>query len=265
MRGSEDRGQRRARPSEPGAVGRAARSRARRGGLEFLAIGLAICGAIGLATFGTRQPGGPGPASPEPTKETFVAEAINPGLSPVSETTPSPAVSPAVASSSPIAAADHVATRVRVPALGIDLAVVAPPKDPDAYPKCGVAMYIAGLHQPGEKGATYLYAHARDGMFGAIYQRAIEKRDGGPWSMLGMSVDVFTSDNLRYLYRIDEVRLHQVSLADAAHARTPELWLQTSEGPTGTRGKTQLLATPVAVRPATAAQAHPAASPSTCG
>ena len=112
-------------------------------------------------------------------------------------------------------------------------------------------MYLAELHQPGEDGATYLYAHARAGMFLPIYERAIQRLHGGPKSMLGLSVEVFTSDNLRYLYTIDEVRVHQTSLGDAARTQADELWLQTSEGPKGTRGKTQVRALPVGFETAT--------------
>jgi hypothetical protein len=214
-----------------------------------------------------------GAVTSEPTPETFTAigsfVASSPSATPVSATISSPTApgfsATPVASPSPVADANHVATRVRVPELRIDLAIVAPPKDRSAYPKCGVAMYLAGLHQPGEDGATYLYAHAREDMFLPIYERAIQRLHGGPRSMLGLSVEVFTSDNLRYLYTIQEVRVHQTSLRDAARAKTPELWLQTSEGPKGTRGKTQLRALPVGVDSVPDRQAHPAAKPITCG
>ncbi len=209
----------------------------------------------------------------EPPPETFAAiapvEASSPTPSMADWTVPSiPAPSPSAApvvSPSPVVDVRHVATRVNVPALRIDLPVVAPPKDLSAYPKCNVAMYIAALHQPGEGGATYLYAHARAGMFLPIYERAIQRLDGGPNSMLGLAVEVYTSDDLRYRYRIDQVRLHQTSLSDAAHAQSDELWLQTSEGPKGTRGKTQLRAEPVGVDAATHREAHPVAKPVTCG
>ena len=56
-------------------------------------------------------------------------------------------------------------------------------------------MYIQELSQPGDGRATYLYAHARDGMFGPIYERAIQKKSGGPRSMIGMIVQVYTSDD----------------------------------------------------------------------
>ena len=213
-----------------------------------------------------------GAPTPEPVAETFSAIdpfiVSSPSVSPAptvvsSAPAPSLVVTP-VASPSPVVDANHVATRVRVPALRIDLAVVAPPRDRLAYPKCNVAMFLAGLHQPGEDGATYLYAHAREGMFLPIYERAILRLHGGPRSMLGLPVEVFTSDNLRYRYTIEEVRVHQTSLADAARARADELWLQTSEGPKGTRGKTQLRALAVGVETVTPRQAHPAARPVTC-
>jgi len=61
------------------------------------------------------------------------------------------------------------ATRVRVPRQGvlnaaIDLAVV---RGPSGYPYCNVAMYMGALNQPTEpaKGATFIFAHARKGMF----------------------------------------------------------------------------------------------------
>ena len=193
---------------------------------------------------------------------TFVAASPSPTL--VAFLPASPSASPVI-SPSPLADVDHVATRVRVPDLRIDLAVIAPPKDHHAYPKCGVAMYLAELHQPGEDGATYLYAHAREGMFLPIYERAIQRLHGGPSSMLGLTVELFTSDDVRYLYTIKEVRLHQTSLADAAHAESSELWLQTSEGPKGTKGKTQVRAAPIGVEAATHRDAHPVAKPITCG
>ena len=64
---------------------------------------------------------------------------------------------------SPTIPADRVATRIRIAALGIDLPIVKPQKDPTAYPYCNVAMYLPVLGQPGEGHATYLYAHAREG------------------------------------------------------------------------------------------------------
>src|SRR5436190_20972622 len=75
-----------------------------------------------------------------------------------------PLASTAAPSASPSAPADRIATRVRIAALKIDLPVVAPPPG-DSYPLCNVAMYLSGLGQPGQGRATFLYAHARTGLF----------------------------------------------------------------------------------------------------
>jgi hypothetical protein len=161
-----------------------------------------------------------------------------------------------------------VATRVVIPALKIDLPIV---KGNSSYPYCNVAMYLTtetatqadSFGQPGEGRATYLYAHARDGMFGPIYELAIPGRNGK--KMLGMVVQVYTSDDRLYLYEIREVRLHQLDLDDALGATSEELWLQTSEGPKGTPGKTQLRALPISVGDADPKDAHPKAKPVACG
>jgi hypothetical protein len=159
----------------------------------------------------------------------------------------------------------RVATRVVLEALEIDLPIIKPRGNASTYPQCGVALYIQELSQPGEGRATYLYAHARDGMFGPIYERAILKKSGGPKSMIGMIVQVFTSDDLVFEYEITEVRLHQLNLEDAIRATGEEVWLQTSEGPRGTPGKTQLRAMPLITLPADHKAAHPTPHPVTCG
>ena len=164
-----------------------------------------------------------------------------------------------------------VASRVVVPALNIDLPVV---KGNDGYPLCNVAMYLHTANsaardafgQPGEGRATYLYAHARDGMFGPIYQIAMVQ--GKPKKFLGMIVQVYTSDDKLYLYEITEYRLHAVgnpALQDAINATTEQVWLQTSEGPKGTPGKTQLIGSFVSVSPASDSDANPKPHPVVCG
>ena len=89
-------------------------------------------------------------------------------------------------------------------------------------------------------------------MFGPIYDLAMVRKNAK--KMLGMVVQVYTSDFKRYLYEIREYRLHAVgsaALQDALDASKEQLWLQTSEGPKGTPGKTQLIAYPIS--PPTAA------------
>jgi hypothetical protein len=164
-----------------------------------------------------------------------------------------------------------VATRVVVAALHIDLPVV---KGNSGYPYCNVAMYLHNgktvndakgdsFGQPGEGRATYIYAHARDGMFGPIYNLAMVQKNAK--KMLGMVVQVYTSDFKLYLYEIREYHLHSTSLDGATGARKEELWLQTSEGPHGTPGKTQLVAYPLSVSPASPRDAVPTPHPVVCG
>jgi hypothetical protein len=160
---------------------------------------------------------------------------------------------------------NRVASRVVIQALDIDLPVVKPAAGASTYPYCNVAMYIQQMGQPGSGRATYLYAHARPGMFLPIYERAIQKKSGGPNSMLGMVVQVYTNDDLLFEYEITEVRLHQRTLDDAQNATTEQLWLQTSEGPNHTYPKTQIVAEPIDVLPADHATANPKAHPVVCG
>jgi hypothetical protein len=217
--------------------------------------------AAGLLTYTGTVQAGPlpsafpsrSPAAVAPTP-TFALPTFTPPSAPPSETIP------------PTPAIDRVATRVVVPDLGIDLPVVLQDGGAGAYPWCNVAMYIQELHQPGQGKATYIYAHARDGMFGPIYERAILGRNGGPTSMLGMIAEVYTSDNFVFSYEVIDVRLHQKSLDDAVDAISEELWLQTSEGPRGNDlGLTQVLAVPLTVGPADPLDAHPEAEPVVCG
>lgn len=162
---------------------------------------------------------------------------------------------------------NRVATRIVIDAMGIDLPVVRPRGGANVYPLCNVAMYLQDprIGQPGSGHASYIYAHARDGMFGPIYERAIQKKHGGPQSMVGMLVRVYTSDDLMFEYEITKVYLHQLSLDAPLNATTEQLWLQTSEGPHGTPGKTQILAKPVIVLPADHQDAHPTPHPVVCG
>ena len=182
------------------------------------------------------------------------APTVAPSATPTTEASATPSEAP---TASPGVRA--LATRVVIPALKIDLPVI---EGPDGYPLCNVAMYFKELGQPGEGRATYLFAHARDGMFGPIYELA---HAGQQRKMLGMIVQVFTSDDKLYLYEIHEVRLHQLTLNAAQAATTEELWLQTSEGPKGTPGKTQLVAVPISVGDADPADAHPKPKPVACG
>ena len=221
--------------------------------LTALGVAGLAAGALSLTT--------PVAADPLPSvSPTFVSPTIAPPTTPLITFPPIP--SEAAPSSSPTPPADRVATRVRVAALDIDLPIVKPSGTADAYPLCDVAMYIQELGQPGQGRATYLYAHARTGMFLPILDASLVQNGK---SMLGMVVEVWTSDDQRFLYEITEVRRHQLDLNAALEAPGEELWLQTSEGPKGTPGKTQVIALPISQEAADPADAHPVAKPVACG
>jgi hypothetical protein len=219
------------------------------------ATGVMLVAAGLLSYTGPVEAGMAPTASPTPV-------IVTPSPSPSPSPSPTPVVSEAP-SESPTASVpvDRVATRVKIIALGIDLPVIRPPSE-TSYPLCNVAEYIQQLGQPGQGRATYLYAHARTGMFLPILD-ASKVNDGA--GMIGMIVEVYTSDDQLFMYEIVEVRRHQTTLDDAANATTEQLWLQTSEGPRGTPGKTQVIAMPLSSGPALPADAHPVPSPIACG
>jgi hypothetical protein len=153
---------------------------------------------------------------------------------------------------------NRVATRVRIRDLGIDLAVV---KGNTGYPYCNVAMYLPQLSQPGFGKATYLYAHAREGMFLPLLEtNAFDQR--------GLVVEVWTSDDWLYRYEIANVRRDQpytTGLSAPSKAKSEQLWLQTSQGPGRDFGYTQVISRPIDSRPADHDAAHPTARPVVCG
>lgn len=204
--------------------------------------------AAGLLTYTTPVTAGPAESS-EPSPTPTVAPTATPLI------TLPPLTSAPPPSASPSAPADRVATRVRIAALDIDLPVI---EGPDGYPVCDVAMYLKELAQPGQGRATYLFAHAREGMFLPLLETPEREQRG-------MVVEVWTSDDLRFLYEIVDVRRDQRDLDDALGATTEQLWLQTSEGPRGTPGKTQVIAEPLSVEVADPADAHPKPRPVDCG
>jgi hypothetical protein len=160
------------------------------------------------------------------------------------------------------------ASRIIVRSLGIDLPIISrdrkvPNQGPDQYPPCDVALYHTAFEQPGEPGTTYLYGHAREGMFLPMLEAST--RDDGK-EMLGKVVRVYTNDDQLHLYRITQVKRHATdfSLVTDAPPDKEQLILQTSEGPRGTVPKLQVLAVPYDVRDASREEARPQAQPRAC-
>jgi hypothetical protein len=150
------------------------------------------------------------------------------------------------------------ATRVQISRYGINLPIVAQPAG--IYPYCNVAMYSSALSQPGEAGPTFIYAHARTGMFLPLLTASQTNAS----AMVGTVVNVWTSDSKLHTYRISRVLRHQYTIP--SYSTTTEiLWLQTSEGPHGTKNKLFMLATPVSVRDVGYAESHPTPHIVRCG
>jgi hypothetical protein len=152
-------------------------------------------------------------------------------------------------------------TRVAVPALHIDLPVI---KSNPLYPKCNVAQYLTNFVNPGQPGSTYIYGHARTGMFLPLLNQS-KINDGA--GMIGMLVLLWTADTKLHLYRINIVKRHATDFTLATNLKPGQhrLILQTSEGPHGTIPKLQVAAKPIGVYKSTAAQALPTPHPVTCG
>ena len=217
--------------------------------------------SVMLLTGGLLSYTDPATAGPVPSESPVTVEL--PSASPSPWASPPPSASPSL-SPSPSAAKSAkpggrvVATRVVVPSMRIDLPVI---RGPTGYPPCNVALYLRELGQPGQPRATYLYAHARTGMFLPLLDAS--KVDNGA-GMLGKQVQVYTSDDQLHLYEIFMVKRHQRSLDAAFAVRTDQLWLQTSEGPNSSYPKLMVVARPLDSGPASHADARPKPKPVSC-
>ncbi|MEO5704077.1 MAG: hypothetical protein ABIZ52_06810 [Candidatus Limnocylindrales bacterium] len=168
----------------------------------------------------------------------------------------------------PVPLASDVPSRVVVPELRIDLpivsgALVLPGNSPD-YPLCDVAQYLTTYPYPGRLGSTtWIYAHAREGMFLRLLE-ASRRNDGE--ELLGQTVDVFSTGNVRYRYRVSQVLRHTTDRSAASDVRRDQgrLILQTSEGPRGVVPKLQVVAELISSTSVSAADAQPKASPMVC-
>jgi hypothetical protein len=195
--------------------------------------------------------------SPTPTLASFAPYS----LPPLASTAPSAGASSAAA----------IATRVRIRGTvpPVDLPVVTSPPH-EEFPLCDAAEYFTvdgrALAYPGLPQATYLYAHARDGMFGPLWN--LDKANQLP-TLIGLWVEVYTADNQDHVYQISQV-LPGVEVSDPAwierpaSAKSDQLWLQTSEGPYETSTKLQVVAEPIGVVAASATDAHPTGKGSVC-
>lgn len=230
-----------------------------------------------VATGRPTSPPVPSPVAGLPTPRASAmpsVPAVSPSAVPASATpglisTPRPTAMPPSPSivPTPTPAERARATRIVIPSLDIDLAVVPGdlevPGNRDDYPLCDVAQSLVGFREPGELGTTYIYAHARRGMFLPLLN-ASQRNDGA--GMIGSLVEVYTSANQLHLYEIYVVKRHatDLSLALELPAGGEQLVLQTSEGPAGTIPKLQVAALPISVVPADPDDANPRPRPRAC-
>ena len=223
---------------------------------------LLAAGGVVLLTSGLITIAEPATAGDDVLLPTPVATAL-PTPSPV----PSGSVGPS-ASSGPTPSASvevAVSSRVVIPALEIDLPIVAQSYGPGqgSYPLCDVAQYLEIFKEPSQPGATYIYAHAREGMFLPLL---LESQRNSGRALIGDLVQVYTSDGHVYLYEIYRVRRHATDFALAEDVPEDEqrLILQTSEGPRGTIPKLQVAAKLLNVAQASLAEANPTPHPRDC-
>src|SRR5262249_11836177 len=121
--------------------------------------------------------------------------------------------------------------------------------------------YLATVAQPREPGITYIYAHARTGMFLPLLTRW--RIDRGH-SLIGKVVKVYTSDSTVSSYRIVAVRVTANATAGITSLSRERLWLQTSTGPNTTYPKLIVEAVRSSTVRTTYAAAHPTPHPIRC-
>lgn len=180
-------------------------------GLSVLALCLGLVLIVGLR-----------PATP----------VVAPTPSAVAAVTATPLPSPTALSVSPSASPTATATpaippgyRVKIPRLAIDLPIAEGDIERDTVRQetpDNFAFHFPGTAIPGDRSNSYIYAHARRGMFLSLWSA----REGD-------EVVIVTPDGreLRYLVREVHPRVEPTDVSWAAPTTTERLTLQTSTGP----------------------------------
>jgi len=186
---------------------------------SLFALAAVVALLCGCAPSGPEAAGTPAagytPASSIPSLETLA-----PAASPASPAPPAPLASPQAAIPS--------GYRIAVPRLGIDLAIaegdIARDITAQRTPE-GFAFHLPGTALPGDVGNTYLYAHARRGMFLALWDARV-----------GDELSVSTPDGrlLRYIVRDIFARVAPTDISSTLPTAVERLTLQTSTGPSPT-------------------------------
>lgn len=229
------------------------------------ALSLTIMSLVIVAA-GCGQPGGSSDASIPVTAPS--AQGSTPTASPAGPGPTAASLMPSSSSGPADAARDELPTRIVIKGLDIDLPVVSGdldvPGNPPDYPLCDVAQYLTTYPYPGRPGTTtWIYGHAREGMFLPLLE-ASKAHHGA--SLIGQMAEVYTDGGRRFEYRITEVLPHSTDRSSARDvpADGGRLVLQTSEGPSGTVPKLQVVAELDDVALATKTESSPSAEPRGC-
>lgn len=178
-------------------------------GLSVLALCLGLVLIIGVR-----------PATPEAPRPSAVAVTATPLPTPTSHAVSSSAA-PTATPTPPI----PDGYRVKIPRLAIDLPIAEGDIERDTVRQetpNGFAFHLPRTAIPGDGGNSYIYAHARVGMFLSLWNARV-----------GDEVVVVTPDGRDLRYRVSEVhpRVPPADVSWAGPSTTERLTLQTSTGP----------------------------------
>jgi len=194
--------------------------------------------ALAILLAALAPPSGVAVVTPSESPPAIVAIAPSP-IPPIAP--PAPNAEPPVAAAAPpadIGGPIPDGYRIRVPRLGIDLPIaegdlardVQRQRTPEGY-----AFHLPGTGIPGRNGNTFLYAHARSGMFLALW----EARPGDDVFVLGP-----TGEILAYVVRDVLPRVAPTDLSATRPTTIEQLTLQTSTGPNPSDPRFVVLAFP---------------------
>jgi len=158
--------------------------------------------------------------------------AVAPTPSTVAAVTATPLPSPTALTVSPTASPTATPTpaippgyRIKIPRLAIDLPIAEGDIERDTVrleTPNDFAFHLPGTAIPGDRGNSYIYAHARRGMFLSLWNA----REGD-------EIVIVTPDGreLRYVVREVHPRVDPTDVSMAVPTTTERLTLQTSTGP----------------------------------
>lgn len=188
-----------------------------------LCLGLVLIVGVRPAAPVLAPPSAVAPATTSPPSSPTVNTTLSPTVSPTA--TPVPAIPPGY--------------RIRIPRLAIDLPIQEGDLERDTVRQETpehFAFHFPGTAIPGDRGNSYIYAHARDGMFLTLW-RARE----------GDEVVIITPGARELRYVVSEVhpRVKPTDVSWAAETSGERLTLQTSTGPNPGDPRFVVIALPV--------------------